>query len=215
MKKIYFLLTLIATASFVNAQIKKSSILLGGQLSYSNASYEYTPTQPSQKSSGAYFNVNAGKAFKDNNVFGITAGYSHGNLENIYNGPGYRSSKTDSYNAGVFYRRYNSLGKDFYCFGAANAVYSGRTQNDTYTGDPVKYKTTDNGGPISFAPGIAYAVCKKLQIEVLLAEMISVGYSDQESKYPTNSSKFHSFYAGTSLSGSALNNLSIGFQLVL
>lgn len=215
MKKIYFLLTLIATASFVNAQIKKDAVLLGGQLSYNNASNQYSATQPEQKTSGAYANVNVGKVYKDNHVVGITVGYSRGNSESNY-GAGYRTSKSDSYNAGVFYRQYKSLGKDFYFFGALNAGYFGNIINDVYTDYPgKKYKSTENGARLGLTPGLSYAICKKLQLEILLPDLISLRYSDQKNTYPLVSTKARSFYANTSLSGSAVNSLGIGFQLVL
>jgi hypothetical protein len=215
MKKNYFLLALLVSCLVSNAQIKKGSILLGGQVGFNNTVYSYKPSQPDQKYSNANVNVTVGKAYKENAVFGITAGYNHIASDNNYNGTTYASSKRDGYNAGIFYRRYKKLSNNFYFFGAATARYNGAKETITYSNTTDKGLHIDNGGELSVTPGIAYAICKKLQLEILLSNVVSVNYSKGKNTTLTNIQEYH--YAGfsSSLNGGVINNLGFGFQLVL
>ena len=214
MKKITLLSALIVTSVFANAQIKKGAIIPGGQLGYNSSFYEYSPTQPQQKNSNANFYLSAGKAYKDNNVFGIVVGYLHGKSEN-YNGTTIVTAKIDGYNAGVFYRRYKNITTDLYFFGSATASYYGTTQSTAYANSTDKDKRVEKGTGINLVPGLAYSVCKKLQLEILLSNFLSANYQNGKYTTATSNTKYHSFGISTSLNGSLVNNLGIGFQLIL
>ncbi len=214
MKKNYLLLTLIVTAVFANAQIKQGSFLVGGQLGFNRSNYD-APNQPQQKSRNTNFNISAGKAYKDNAVFGFTLGYLHGSNTNSFNGSNYASSKTKGYNAGVFYRSYRNLTSNFYFFGAATAGYFGTTQTTTFSNNADAAKNINKSTQVSFAPGLSYAVSKNLQLEILLPDVIGVSYNSGKSFIGTAESTSKSFGVYSSLGGSFLNNLGIGFRLIL
>jgi len=214
MKKIYLLLLLLVTIVFANAQIKQGSFLIGGQLGFNRSNYD-APNQLKQKSGNTNFNLSAGKALKDNAVFGFTLGYLHGSNTNGYNGTNYASSKTNGYNAGFFYRSYRNLTSNFYFFGAATAGYFGTTQTTTFSNNADETKNINKGVQVSFAPGLSFAVSKNLQLEILLPDVIGVSYNSGKSIIGTTQTTSKSFGVNTSLSGSFLNNLGIGFRLIL
>lgn len=215
MKKFYLLCTLLFAFIFVNAQVKKGSLLIGGQLGYNNTVYKYTPAQPDQKNNTAYTSISAGQAIKDNMVAGLILGYTHGNAKDNYNGTSYTSSTLNGYSAAVFYRRYKNLSKDFYFFGAATAGYSYDKQDITYNNSSDKSTNAGKNITVRLAPGLAYSLCKKLQVELSLPDLFNISYNHGKNTSTTTTTTSHNFNAGTSLNGGLLNNLSMGFQLIL
>jgi len=214
MKKNYLLLTLLITTFFASAQIKQGSFLFGGQLGFNRSNYD-APNQPKQQSGNTNFNLSAGKAYKDNAVFGFTLGYLHGSNTNSFNGSNYASSKTKGYNTGVFYRSYRNLTSNFYFFGAATAGYFRTTQTTTYSNNADAAKNINKSAQVNFAPGLSYAISENLQLEILLPEVIGVSYNSGKSIIGTKESTSNSFGVNSSLSGSFLNNLGVGFRLIL
>src|SRR5579864_2728938 len=127
MTKILLLPALLFSSCIVNAQFKKNDILLGGQLSYSYYSYnqKYTPnTEYDQKTNNGNFTINIGKALNENSMAGLNLSYipfSENNYQNYGIGP--LKYQNNAFAAGVFYRKYKNLGKEFYLFGQAGVSY--------------------------------------------------------------------------------------------
>jgi hypothetical protein len=219
MKKTFVLLLLIGTTAAVTAQIKKGAILLGGQLGFNNSSGDYTSNTPpntpqNQKSRGANFGIAIGSAIKDNVVVGINAGYGSYKNENTVGITSFTST-TNQYNFGVFYRQYKSLGRNFYFLGEAGIGYNGSKQTDKNT--PVVNDVTrkSSGVQLYLSPGVAYQVSKKLQLEILVPNIVSAGYSKNKTTSQVNNSTQDNFYINTNLNGPPLNNLAVGFRFIL
>ena len=106
-----------------HAQIKKKSILLGGQIAFVNSSINYSTMQSNQKEKDAAFNISIGKAIKDNSVYGINISYQPSTIKNFFNGAAFINQKVNQYSFGAFYRQYKSLSKDFYFFIQPEADY--------------------------------------------------------------------------------------------
>ena len=194
----------------VSAQIKKGSVLLGGQIYYSNSSNEYSPNQSEQANHNTTFSVSVGKAFKENSVYGINLSYGNAAYNNNYSNNTYYNTKINSYSAGIFYRKYKTLAKDFYLFGEAGASYFDSKNTLTDLSGNKLSTTRSTGGQITLTPGISYQLLKKLQVEITIPNIAGVSYSvnDQSTVKQTN------FAFNTSLNSFALGNLGVGFRFV-
>ncbi len=219
MKIIFVLLLFIGTTAASTAQIKKGAVLLGGQLGVYNFSSDYTSNTPpntpqNQKSKGANFGIAIGTAIKDNVVVGINAGYGSSNNENTVGITSFTST-SNQYNFGVFYRQYKSLGRNFYFLGEAGIGYTGGKQTETNT--PVVNDVTrkSSGVQLYVSPGIAYKVSKKLQLEILVPNIVSAGYTKNKTTSQINNSTQDNFSINTNLNGSPLNNFAVGFRFIL
>ncbi len=216
MKKIALLFTLFITGYFAaNAQIQKGAILLGGQLAYSKSTINYNSAQADQKNQNANINISVGKALKDNSVFGVNVGYSPTRSQNSYNGNVFVNSTVNHYSAGLFYRQYKKLAKDFYFYAEAGAGYIGSNQTllDNTGNNKVKY--TQAGGQLYVTPGIAYAIFKKMQLEILIPQIISLQYANYKTKSATENTNQKQFAVNTSLNATPFNSLGVGFRFVL
>jgi hypothetical protein len=218
MKMIFLLSTVITIFNLTSsAQIKKGSVLIGGQISYADAKSHYNSTQPDQKNKSAVFNISAGKALKQNKVLGIAISYSHFNYDNNNGNIDYNVN-SDRYNFDVFYRQYKKLAKDFYIFGELGGGYFGGNQTDTDIPSNNKTKYTESGVGLFLTPGISYRIYKKLHLELLLPQIAGVNYSVQKRSSLTNiqnNSKQNQFSFNTNLNASLLSNLGLGFRFVL
>jgi hypothetical protein len=222
MHRILLNLVIFLFSSFLaNAQFNKGSILLGGQISYSYNSYSDKiasfPPGYDQKANTADFNISVGKAVKENTVVGIILTYSPYSANNYsafgLNGP--LRYQDNSYTIGIFYRKYKSLGKDFFLFGEAGASYSGSsisakdsTGNKVLTG-------SGNGGTINLFPGISYKVSKKFFLDISIPSLIFAQYSKTNISSQSETSKSDQLRISTSLNSGLLSDLAIGFRLDL
>ena len=227
MTKKLILLLIVFISFYANAQIKKGTILLGGQIAFAELNREAinnfpipqaNPFLPNDQSRNFNFGLSIGKAIKDNKVFGVNVNTGYSKQSFYYNLPEKGIIRGKSFEVGVFLRKYKMLIKDFYLFGqgsasvnTANSKYSFTTQN--YNSVTKQFTTS-----LSFAPGVAYILSKKLHVELSMQNLVSIGYytSKQEfnnSMIPT--SKSNGFGLSSSLSNSVLGNLGIGFRIVL
>ena len=69
------LLTILLFSCLANAQFSKGSLLVGGELSYSENSYSANGATDQNMHTGV-FNLSLGKAMNENTVFGINLTYS-------------------------------------------------------------------------------------------------------------------------------------------
>lgn len=197
--------------STVNAQINEGRYLLGGSVSYSN----YKNQQVSgTKLESFYSNIQFGKVVKDNTVAGIILSYSNSNSDNL--------SKFNQFSAGVFYRKYKTLAKNFYFFGEGDALYthSQNTSGHFQTGyDAQRYLS--NGGTLSFIPGISYSICNRMQVELTMPNFASISYAGTKNEYTSSTTNSISTVNGNNFSGNInlnsnlLSNFGIGFKFFL
>ena len=212
--KILLPLVLIFFATTVaNAQINEGRYLLGGIVSYS---HQNDVQNSNAKYNSFYSTVQFGKAIKDNTVAGIIASYGNSNSSNSL------SPKTNQFSAGVFYRKYKTLAKNFYIFGEVDALYI-HSQN-TYDNYPTEYSTqkfVSNGGSVSFIPGISYSICKRMQLELSMLNFASISYSGTKLETTNSISNSTSTVNGNSFSGNInlnspfLSNVGFGFKFFL
>ena len=212
MCKILLTGVLLLSFSFIaSAQFNKGDMLLGGQLSYNSTKNDYIP---SLNANNGNFTVSIGRAVKDNAVFGITLSYSPGSQKN--NDPNnFYDNTFNGYSAGIFYRLYKPLGKEFYFFGEGGANYIGSTSASKNMSGVKISSGTSNAGSIYIMPGIAYRISKKFFLEVNIPNRFSVTYLNEKTTSSGISSTTDSFGASASLTSNALSNIGIGFRLVL
>lgn len=194
-----------------NAQINEGRYLLGGSIGFTS-----TKNQQGTGTKSESFNTNIqfGKVIKDNTVAGIILSYGNSNSNSIY--------KSNQYGAGVFYRKYKSIAKDFYLFGEADAAYNyiKNTQGNLQIGNDASIYTS-NGGSLSFTPGFSYSICKRMQMELSMQNLFSIGYSNAKNETTStgtstiSTTKSNGFGANVNLNSSLLNNFGIGFKFLL
>jgi hypothetical protein len=215
-KKLLILTLSFFTCLLVDAQIKKDNWLLGGQVSF--GSNNTTSGNSEQKNNGTFIQLSAGKAFRDNHVFSgqASAGFSE---VNFFNGVETGLQKNQDFSAGVFYRLYKNLGKDFFFFGQANADFRWGNGETTFPSNVNNREFSSFGGSVSVTPGLAYAVFPKFHIELTLPGLFGIGYSRGKTTFPNASSPEEvttNFNAFTSIGpGSQAGILGVGFRLVL
>ena len=200
---------------FINAQIRKGSILLGGQISSYNSTIDYSTNQKSQKNNSSTFNVSVGKAFKENSVVGLTLAFNLSNFSYSFNN--YIKTKQRFYSLGVYDRQYKKLAKDLYFFTELGAAYVFSTQMDTDTLGTKLSTGKGSGGQLNLTPGISYKICKKINMEITIPNIIYAQYSvtkNETISLPQNSVEKR-FSISTNLTSSFVNNLGIGFRLIL
>jgi len=220
MTRILLTVVLIVSFSFVvNAQFKKNDILLGGQLSYgyssSNQKYALNQTYDYKATSGN-FTINFGKALNENTVTGITLSYlPFSNNNYTVDGVTPTKYKDNGYAAGIFFRKYKSLGKEFYLFGEASALYnwSNESGKDS-TGKELLTGSSWSIG-INFFPGIAYKISRHFFLELSLQNLVYFGYTKSNTNTPQTKIANDQLNISTSLTSGFLGNLGLGVRLIL
>lgn len=191
-----------------NAQINKDRILLGGGINYNSTS------NPNQQS--FYSNLQIGKVIKENTVVGLIGGYSS-NTSSYNNGS---PVKARSYSAGVFYRKYKRFLSDFYFFGEVDGSYNFSNNIQESYNSGLYLNSKSRGATISFVPGVAYAVCKRMQMELSMPSFASLSYAHSvtiDNSLPAGVSpqKRNTYGAGINLNSNLLYNFAIGFKFLL
>ena len=208
MKQTYALLLCVFVYSIANAQVKKGDIVLGGNLGYTDQSQTVLSSPPvTTKSTSLSINPSIGKAIRDNLVLGIDFAYMHGTGDQTPAGTGSSSQTENGFTAGVFIRRYKPIGAGFSLFGQAEV--SGNYSHSNYAAPSsgiVLSRYNDYGFALVLAPGIAYALSRKWQIETSLPNFLSVNYQYNKTTQQYNSSSpssvdGHTFGFSSSLTG--------------
>jgi hypothetical protein len=208
-KSIRLLLGILFLASCAEAQIKKGTILLGGGISAGIGKQQTNTDQ--NKSDGISIYPAIGWATRDNTVIGVKGGYESNNQHVNQSTQFY-----DAYSVGLFLRRYLGLGKNFYLFGEASANYF----HQKYKSAPIPdygNKSISNGASLNFFPGIAYAVNKRIHLEVALNSLVNFSMGKSRLEYYSNgvNSLSKSWNAQFSSNLSTNAPLSVGFRFVL
>ncbi|HTI09538.1 MAG TPA: hypothetical protein VL832_13305 [Puia sp.] len=223
MKKHFYLLLFFFAITYVSqAQIKKGDILLGGTLSlYSQkATPDNNYPTPPNKQTNYNISPSIGKAIKDNLLVGFDLAFT-GSKNTQGTGTGSYTSKSCTYGAGVFLRKYKPLGGGFAIFMQTRFGGSYNTQKTQYEGDPYPYNNVKGYSfDLSFYPGIAYAITKRVQLETGFANLVDVNYSHSKDSQTTGvnnnvlaNSKSNSFGISTSLSNGY--GFAVGIKVLL
>ena len=210
MKKFTLFFILFFFIAFANAQINRGTIFLGGGVSANN-NKSISPSSVTN-SHGLSIFPSIGLAVKENIVFGIKGGYGYGKTKYSIASV---SEKDRSYSGGVFLRRYLALGKGFYLFGEAEAIYFHR-KNDQLTGIDEQSHLTQKVFQLSLNPGLAYAVNNIFHLEISLNELVHLDYNKtkRENIFIGGSTQEESkgfYFNSNASSASAIN---IGFRFV-
>lgn len=191
-----------------NAQITEGKYLLGGSVGF------YSQSNPDNNS--GYANVLLGKVINENTVVGLIGSISVAkNYTTSY------SYEVNQYSAGIFYRKYKPLGKNFYFLQEVDASFQHSKKYTNYFSNIDRYlHVKSNGAIITYVPGISYAVSKKMQIELIMPGLASVSYTHAktiDSQLPDDllPQKSNSFSANINLNSNLLNNFGIGFKFLL
>lgn len=206
-----FTATFLMGCIVANAQINTGRYLLGGDLNFWNEKI----VEPNNNYTGEFFltNIKLGKVIKENTVVGLSILY--GNSSNKYSPNNIQ--KSNQYGAGIFYRRYKPLSKSFHLFGEGGLNYL-HTNIEMDAGSVSKTKS--DGATLNLMPGISYSLSNRIQIELLMPNLIGINYSHVKTEYtnvgaPTMALEKNVFSLGTSLDGNLLSNFGIGFKFIL
>ena len=215
MRKIYlFIISLSVFVGSTNAQIKKSSIFLGGDI---GGSFQQTKTDDITSNKVSTINISPvfGKAIKENLVLGVNAGFNLYDNNLIIDDAEY---KTHAYNAGIFIRKYKNIGNEgFYLFIQAglNGTYFKQKLVGFPGADLDELKRIGIG--LSAYPGLSYGITKKLHLETGFNNLLSLNFFN-EKREATDPSPTTIKTNGFSIS-SSLNNatsaLYLGFRLLI
>lgn len=196
----------------LQAQIKKGSTSLGGQINFSYNHVQNPAINSEQKVNQGYISLSAGKAVKDNSVAGLTLQFGAGNNYFIPNNSG--KTAYTQYGAGIFYRQYQSIAKDFYIFfeGSLGYGYSKNNYKDS-TGNTLS-KSTQSISSLGLTAGLSYKILKNLHLEVSLPQLLYIGYSSNKTTQQTVVTKSDGITLYSNLNASTLANLGIGFRFI-
>ena len=218
MKKIYGMLLLFFVFVTGHAQMKKGSVLLGGQLSYFSREYKHDDNQRAEISRNGTLGISAGKAFRENNFVGLEINYTIYRDISSYNGSDSVRTKGYILPIGVFIRSYKKLAGNFYIFGQTGGGVIIGNQTYSYKSPTGEVKTTQKGAYISLTPGVAYQVLKKMQVEITIPGIINTQYiiTKRDSRDPqVQSSRYNQFSFSSNLNNTNLGWLGVGFKFVL
>jgi hypothetical protein len=200
------------------AQIKKGTILIGGEFGYFKDKTKFEGAGNQLYESGA-ITLSPGKAFKENSIAGLSISYypNHQHYSNFGNDT--VDVRYRRYDLGLFYRKYKRLAEDFYFFMEASAAHIRADQKNTYSLNPGDVKAKQRGGWISLTPGISYQVFKKLQLEIDIPGILTLQYlvtRIDSRNTQVKTSKEETVYMYSSLKNSTgLGYLGVGFHFLL
>ena len=165
-KTLLFFAIFLFVALLSNAQVKQGRALLGGSISYYNAS------NPMLNS--FYSDVQFGKVINNNSVVGIIGSYSTNNYNYTVTSP----NKTTGFSVGFFYRKYKYLANNLYFFGELDGSYAySKNIQRYYNNVSQNLDSKSNGVTVSFIPGISYTIWKRMQLELSMPNIANLGYS--------------------------------------
>ena len=215
MKKVLLAAIVITVfACSVNAQIKKGSVFLGGDLSgYTQKTKPETGS--GYKTSGVTISPVFGKFIKDNLVLGGSVGYSLTESKNDLD----IQNKANAYHGGVFIRKYKNIGgSGFYIFGQAglNASFHNQEIDSPINGYDDEIKRTIIN--INAYPGISFAISKRFHLETGFNDLFRLSYSKEkreENNPNIEGYTSNGFSLSTSLSNATSSSLYFGFRVLL
>jgi len=181
MKKLVFLFGILFLYTVVNGQIKKGTLLFGVQGNYYGLT-ENSATVVNDKNSTIAFAV--GRAFRENNVYGISVGYlAHAATGNQYYVGGYSSTgDLNTWSISIYNRRYKKLMNELNLFHEIGVGFSYSKKNFDYSTD-IKQKDNGNSVFLYNSLGLDYRVHKKVHAELLLPNLVRLSYFTSKIEY--------------------------------
>ena len=217
MKKITTLYGFLFFFTIANGQIKQGSVLIGGQFSYSESrtSTNYDPGTPNKNTTVV---LSVGKAFKENDVYGISIGYlPHSYSSSLYIG-GYSPTDENTIAASFYNRKYSKIITALYAFGEIGVGASYSNKSSTYYGTQT-LPVSDNAysGFLYFTPGVAYRIHKNIFLEFLMPNLARLSYYTSKVTAPdgsgyTTTHKYDYFGLSSSL---GFSNIATGIRINL
>jgi hypothetical protein len=196
-KKLYFMkkriiLSFICFLSLLslNAQFKKGTVIVGGNLNFSNTQNNYIyPGAGNYQLSRSQFQVEAAKAIKENLLVGVRLGYGNtpGNsFDKLTGSFNFSHRNNPFYSAGIYARKYVPVGKRFMFFGEVSLNYeTGKYKslerdyaNLQYTTN-FKLRDVSIGGSL----GIAYKVSNRVNLELAFNNLLAARVSNVSGTY--------------------------------
>ncbi|MGZ8549103.1 MAG: hypothetical protein ACXWV2_00515 [Chitinophagaceae bacterium] len=213
-KTLLAIITVSLLVCSANAQIKKGSVFLGGDISGSTQKTK-SGDVTTNKQNGINISPVFGKAIKENLVLGVNAGL--GIYDNKYPAGNNTNFKTNSYGAGVFLRKYKNIGTNgFYLFvqGGLGVNYMTQEHEGPFAANFNELKRISVG--INAYPGLSYAVSRKLHLETGFNNLLTLNYFHDklETGSPVTTSKTNGFSIASSLNN-ATSYLYLGFRLLV
>ena len=217
MTKLYLFSLLIPLSFTVNGQIKKQAILLGGQLFYYN--YNNKNDNLNQKSESGSFSLSIGKAYKENKIVGVNLRFSPIRQSQYLNNGDTTNLTFNRFDIGLFYREYKKLAKDLYFFSQFDGAFITANQMEHYKIASANVNVTQRGGFLALTPGISYQVYKKLQLEIIIPNILSVQYLvtkiDSKVNQIKNSKQEQFLFYSNINNNTGLGFLGVGFRFIL
>lgn len=215
MKTQIFIPMLLLLAVTVNGQIKQHATFLGGQVYYYNNKFEVNNLN--QRSQNGNLAINIGKAFRENKVVGLNLTYSPNKQSNYLVGSDTANLKDLNYGIGMFYRAYKKLAKDFYLFGQADGNINIGKRTENYSSVTNNISNSYRGVFLAFTPGISYQLCKQMQFEITIPNIVNLMYSKSKYNNPNqtqSNNQQEQFAISSYFSNYNLGNLGVGFHFI-
>ena len=175
MKKITIFTGILLLAFITNGQIIKGTFLIGGQVSYSNTkTKDVINTGLTENAKSVDDNtlvLSVGKAFKDNDIYGISIGFlPHSGSSSIY-ADGYSATGGENnYSISIYNRKYKKIITDLNWFSEVGSGFSYSHKGNMNLNWWYTY----------FTPGIDYRLRKRVELELLLPNLAKLSYYNRK-----------------------------------
>ena len=222
-KSLLFSVVAILFASFVNAQIKKGSVFIGGSLNFSSDKTKPASANNTESINSSWaLRPQIGKVIGDNKIVGVFLNTGGSNNKQTSPPSNLSQTKGTFYGGGFFFRNYFPVVNRFYLFGDASLGFSfdkSETLFDNGTTRYVSFTSKTVQPNFSFTPGISFAATRKVHIEAAFSNLLSLSYSSTKSKdfsssgtlyRETDSKNFRAF-----ANANGFNNLNLGIRFIL
>lgn len=211
----------------INAQIKKGALILGGQIGVNtwqtskSSSPLINPSPGNQyiKNNSSNVGLNIGTAFSENKVIGLDFMRSNTKESVSYqiNDTGFAKSNLNE--LGAYYRQYKKIANGFYFYGQVNVSSVFGKGSRSYNFSAFDQDTKQSGVKLFLTAGVAYAITKKLQLELALPSVLGLQSTKTKTttKGPNASNEEinqFNFYSSSS-NNNALGNVGVGFRIIL
>jgi hypothetical protein len=210
-RKLLLSVSIIMMALVSNAQFKKGSVLLGGDVSGSFQNNEQTGVSGRQKYSTFNFSPAIGVATKENLFVGGSVSYLSSKAVSSNND----KLTSNGFGAGFFIRKYKSIMNLFYVFLQPGLNTSFTHAEVVATGD--SYVNTLNTG-ITLTPGLSIKISKKVFLETSLSNIFSLSHSRIKSvdkTRPVEAVSINNNFTFSSSLSAFSSNLGFGFRIIL
>jgi hypothetical protein len=213
MKKLLACAAIFLTAITTNAQMEKGTVLIGGNLSVGTGKNTTNGSEYKQITLGIAPSV--GWAYSTNKFFGFSLNYAYSKQTEDY--------KENIFGAGVFMRQYMPVAKNLYLFAHEGLNFSAGKGSGLFNATGIGYDVDANkwNATLGLSPGLSYELTKKMQLEVLLNNLLSVGYAHAKSTSTQHNTTSKTEYENNNFSFNSnadptqLTTVSVGVRFTL